>query len=76
MSHKSQFSIDEVLQSLVDEYQITNPIICEEDVVSPYLVEWNYFKTFGSLKGVAILHQFFIKNIFSNCDYMKDNFEK
>ena len=60
---------------LVDKYQITYQIIWGKGLVRPHLVESSYCKTFGSLKGAPILHHFYIKNIFSCCCYIKENFK-
>ena len=57
MSYKLQFFIDEVLQCLVDKYQITCQII-GGGMVRPHLVESSYCKTLGTLKGAPILHHF------------------
>ena len=49
MKYKPQVFIDEVLQRLVDKYQITYQNIWSEGVVRPHLVESSYCKTFGLL---------------------------
>ena len=75
MSYKLQFFIDEVLQCLVDKYQITYQINWGECMVRPHLMESSYCKTLGPLKGVSLLHHCLHKDIFSSCCYMKKNFE-
>ena len=49
MRYKPQVFIDEVLQRLVDKYQITYQNIWSEGAVRPHLVESSYCKTFGLL---------------------------
>ena len=43
ISYKPHFSIDEVLQRLVDKYQITYHNIWGEGMVRPYLVEFDFY---------------------------------
>ena len=54
MSYKPQFFIDEVLQCLVDKYQVTYQNILGEAVVRPHLVELDHYKILEPLKGVQI----------------------
>ena len=49
MSYKPQFLIDEVLQCLVNKYQITYQNISGEGVVRPYLMELDHYKTLEPL---------------------------
>ena len=58
MSNKPNFFIDEVLQCLVDKYQLTHQNILGKDVVRRHLVESSYCKTLGPLKGTPILYHF------------------
>ena len=74
-SYKRQFFIDEVLQCLVDKYQITYQNILGDGVVRPHLVESSYCKTLGPLKNAPIDTIFNTKNIFSSCCYIKENFK-
>ena len=46
MSYKPQFLVDEVLQCLVDKYQITYRNIWGEDAVRSHLVELDHYKTY------------------------------
>ena len=72
ISYKTQFFINEVLQCLVDKYQITYQNIRSEGMVRPHLVESSYCKKcWGHWK----VHQFYTifnsKNVFSSCCYIK-----
>ena len=65
MSYKSQSFIDEVLQCLVDKYQITYQIIWGKVVVRPHLVESSYYKILVPLKGTSSLNYFLhTRNVF------------
>ena len=64
MSYKPQFFIDEVLQCLVDKYQITYQNIWGEDVFRPHLVELDHYKILEPLKGVPDLNHFLHKKRF------------
>ena len=64
MSYKPQFFIDEVLQRLVDKYQITYQNIWGEGLVRSHLVKSSHCKTLWPLKGVPILHHFLHKICF------------
>ena len=76
MSYKPQFFIDEVLKCLADEYQITYQNIWREGMVRLHLVELHHYKILEPLKGALNLNHFLHKKkIFSNCDYMKENFK-
>ena len=57
----SKFFIDEVLQCLVDKYQITYQNIWGEGVVRPYLVQLDYYKILKPLKGALDLKHFLHK---------------
>ena len=58
MSCKSQSFIDEVLQCLVDKYQITYQNIWREGVVRPHLVELDHYKILEPLKAAPNLDHF------------------
>ena len=64
MSYKSQFFIDEVLQCLVDKYQITYQNIWVEGVVRPHLEELDHHKILEPTKGAPDLNHFLHKKIF------------
>ena len=64
MSYKSQFFIDEVLQCLVDKYQITYQNIWVEGVVRPHLEELDHHKILEPLKGAPDLNHFLHKKRF------------
>ena len=64
MSYKPQFFIDEVLQCLVDKYQITYQNILGEGVVRPHLVELDHYKILEPLKGALNLNHFLRKKRF------------
>ena len=55
------FFIVEVLQCLVDKYQITYQNIWEEVVVRPHLVELEHYKFFQLLKSLSDLIRFLHK---------------
>ena len=77
MSCKSQSFIDEVLQSLVEKFQITYQNIWVEGVVRPYLVESSYCKILVPLKGTSSLNHFsHTRNVFNSGCYTKKNLEK
>ena len=70
MSYKLQFLIDEVLQCLVDKYQITYQIIIiiiiiiilgGGGLVRLHSMESSYCKTLWPLKGAPIWHIIFYK---------------
>ena len=76
MSYKPQSFIVEVLQCLVDKYQISYQNIFGESVIRLYLVEMDHYKVLEPLKGAPDLNHFLHKkSIFSNCGYMKENFK-
>ena len=64
MSYKPQFFIDEVLQCLVDKYQITYQNIWAEGVVRLHLVESDHYKILELLKGAPDLDHFLHKKRF------------
>ena len=64
MSYKPQFFTDEVLQCLVDKYQITYQNILGENVVRPHLVELDHYKILERLKGAPDLNLFLHKKRF------------
>ena len=84
MSYKLQFLIDEVLQCLVDKYQITYQIIIIIIIILgggeawSDSIQWNQaiVRLCGHWKVRQSDTSFFTKkNIFSNCGYMKKNFK-
>ena len=64
LRYKPQFFIDEVLQCLVDKYQITYQNILGEGVVRPHLVELDHYKILEPLKGAPDLDYFLHKKDF------------
>ena len=64
MNHKPQYFIDEVLQCLVDKYQITYQNILREGVVRLHLVELDHYKILEPLKGGPDLNPFLHKKRF------------
>ena len=64
MSYKPQFFVDEVLQCLVDKYQITYQNIWGEGVVRLPLVELDHYKILEPLKGALDLDHFLHKRRF------------
>ena len=64
MSYKPQFFIDEVLQCLVDKYQITYQNIWREGMVRLHLVELDHCKVLKPLKGGPDLNPFLHKKRF------------
>ena len=61
MSCKSQSFIDEVLQCLIDKYQITYQNIWGKGVVRPHLVELGHYNILEPLKGSLDLKHFLHK---------------
>ena len=64
VSYKPQFFIDEVLQCLVNKYQITYENIWGGGVVRPHLVELDHYKILEPLKGAPDLNHFLHKTRF------------
>ena len=64
ISYKFQSFINEILQSLVDKYQITYQNIWGEDMVRPHLVELDHYKILEPLKGAPDLDHFLHKKDF------------
>ena len=64
ISYKPQYFIDEVLQCLVDKYQITYQNIWGEGVVRPHLVELHHYEILEPLKGAPDLNHFLHKKRF------------
>ena len=64
MSYKPQFFIDEVLQCLVDKYQITYQNIWGEGFTRPYLVELDHYKILQPLKGASDFNHYLNKKRF------------
>ena len=64
MSYKPQFFIDEVLQCLVDKYQITYQNIWGERMIRPHLVELDHYKVLEPLKGAPDFNHFLRKKVF------------
>ena len=64
ISYKPQYFIDEVLQCLVDKYQITYQNIWGEGVVRPHLVELDHYEILEPLKGAPDLNHFLHKKRF------------
>ena len=61
MRYKPQFLVDEVLQCLVDKYQITYQNIWGEGMVRPHLVDLDHYKILEALKGAPDLDHFLHK---------------
>ena len=64
MSYKPQFFIDEVLQCLVDKYQITYQNIWGERMIRPHLVKLDHYKVLEPLKGAPDFNHFLRKKVF------------
>ena len=64
LSYKPQFFIDEVLQCLVDKYQITYQNIWGEGVVRLHLLELDHYEILEPLKGAPDLNHFLHKKRF------------
>ena len=64
INYKFQSFINEILQSLVDKYQITYQNIWGEDMVRPHLVELDHYKILEPLKGAPDLDHFLHKKDF------------
>ena len=64
MSYKPQFFIDEVLQCLVDKYQITYQNIWGERMIRPHLVELDHYKVLEPLKRASDFNHFLRKKVF------------
>ena len=76
MSCNPKFSVVEILQCLVDKYQITYQNVWCEGVIRSYLVESSYCKGLRPLKGAPVSHHFLHKkNVFSRCCYIKETFK-
>ena len=56
--------MDEVLQCLVDKYEITYQNIWREGVVRLHLVELDFYKILKPLKGASDLNHFLQKKRF------------
>ena len=76
MSYKFQIPIDEVSQSLVDKYVITNQNVCSEGMVRPRLVKLSYCKFLGATERYVKLKPFTtLKMFFNNYCYSKNKFK-
>ena len=64
ISYKPQYFIDNVLQCLVDKYQITYENIWGEGVVRPHLLELDHYEILEPLKGAPDLNHFLHKKRF------------
>ena len=64
ITYKYQFLIDEVLQCLVDKYQITYQNIWGEGVVRLHLLELDHYEILEPLKGAPDLNHFLHKKRF------------
>ena len=64
MSYKPQVFIDEVLQYLVDKYQIIYQNISREGMVGPHLLELDHYKILEKLKRASYRKYFLHKKRF------------